>query len=50
MVGALSESKITSHPPYSRAIAQAGFRDLFMSECRYIQVELSIRQSLKMIH
>jgi hypothetical protein len=35
------------HPPYSRAIAQAGFRDLL---CRHIQVELSIKQSLKMIH
>jgi hypothetical protein len=50
MVGALSEPKMicTLHTP--RATAQAGFRDLFVSERRYIQVELSIKQSLKMIH
>ena len=49
MVGALSV-KNDLHLPYSWAIAQAGFRDLFVSECRYIRVELSIMQSLKMIH
>lgn len=50
MVGASSEFKNDVHPPYSRAIAQAGLRDLFVTECRYIQVELSVKQSLKMIH